>query len=321
MKLIPSYQEFVYDLPLNGKISPELAENLAEDFKEIESLNEGFLDSIKNSLSKSFLGSLSYINMIDKAREMILKDQKDFLSKRYSHEDEIDSLRNSLKSSTDSVNSERIKKTISNKENEYKTYVNMLEKRIEKTEDAISKMIEGNKRRSDYYDAGKSQDELILAEFEYKLAKARAKSDPKEIKELESKVKDAKKEAEEAQEELKASAEKAKEKSTGNESINRKKKFSEQIREVEETIDSLEKEIKDLKIKKTQQNGKLEYLDKNSLESKVKSLKKAKEDLKKFKSNKTSQNKTSNPKTGLTYFKGGRKQESSIAASEKNKKK
>jgi chromosome segregation ATPase len=287
MKLIPSYQEFVYDLPLNEKISPELAESLASDFEEIDSLNEGFLDSIKNTLSKTFLGSLSYINMIDKARASILKDQKDLLSKQYSYEDEMSSLRNSVKqaqTSVGSTNTDTIKKTISNKENEYKTYVNMVKKRIEKVEDAIDKIIEGNKRRSEYYDAGKSQDELEIAEFEYKLAKARSNSDPKEIKELESKVKDAKKEAEEAQEELKASAERAKEKSAGNEPTNQKKRLSEKIREIEETIDSLDKEIKDLKIKKTQQNGKLDYQDKDSLESKVKSLKKAQEDLRKFKS-------------------------------------
>ena len=63
MKLIPSYQEFVYDLPLNGKISPELAESLAAKFEEIDSLNEGFLDSIKNTffcrlkIGFHFLGS------------------------------------------------------------------------------------------------------------------------------------------------------------------------------------------------------------------------------------------------------------------------
>lgn len=208
MKLIPSYQEFVYDLPLNGKISPELAESLAAKFEEIESLNEGFLDSIKNTLSKTFLGSLSYINMIDKAREIVLKDQKDLLSKQYSHEDEIDSLNNQLKQlqeSGDKVNSERIKKSISNKENEYRTYVNMVKKRIVKAEDTISDVIKGNKRRSEYYDAGKSQDELAIAEFEYKLAKSRSNSDPKEIKSLEIKVKDAKKEAEEAKKEAEES--------------------------------------------------------------------------------------------------------------------
>jgi chromosome segregation ATPase len=278
MKLIPSYQEFVYDLPLNGKISPELAESLAVDFEEIDSLNEGFLDSIKNTLSKTFLGSLSYINMIDKAREMMLKDQKDLLSKKYSHEDEIDSLRNSLKVSADSVNSEKIKKTISNKENEYKTYVNMLGKRIEKTEDTLSKMVKDNKRRSEYYDAGKSQDELVISEFEYKLAKARAKTDPKEIKELESKVEDAKKQAEDAKKEIEkaAKAAKANKENKGggskkSQTGSGKGSLSSQIDKTEKLIKKVKDEIAVLKRKQIglEKKGKdLDKTDKMELESK-----------------------------------------------------
>ena len=279
MKLIPSYQEFVDSMDLNGKISPELAESLASDFQEIESLNEGFLDSIKNTLSKSFLGSLSYINMIDKAREMMLKDQKDLLSKKYSHEDEIDSLNSSLKqaqTSADSVNSDRIKKTIANKENEYKTYVNMVKKRIEKTEDTIYKIIEGNKRRSEYYDAGKSQDELTIAEFEYKLAKTRAGSDPKKIKELETKVKTAKEEAEEAQEELKASAEKQEKKEEGDK-LNKKSELSNNVDEIDSAIRRCEESITELEKKRADRpNKKLSPVDKESLESNKALLKKLK---------------------------------------------
>lgn len=276
MKLIPSYQEFVDDMSLNGKISPELAESLAADFKEIEFLNEGFLDSIKNTLSKTFLGSLSYINMIDKVRESILKDQKDLLTKKYSHSDEIDSLNASLKQaqkSKDSVKSDEISKTISNKENEYKTYVNMLNKRIERAEDAISKIIEGNKRRSEYYDAGKSQDELTLAEFEYKLAKARTNADPQKIRDLEIKVKDAKEEAEEAQQDLKLSAEKQA-KEDEDEKLLKKSALSTDIDEIESAIERYEKDIEELKIKRIQsRNKRLSTVDQDALKSKESSLK------------------------------------------------
>lgn len=306
MKLIPSYQEFVYDLPLNGKISPELAESLAAKFEEIEALNEGFLDSIKNTLSKTFLGSLSYINMIDKAREIVLKDQKDLLSKQYSHEDEIDSLNNQLKQfqeSGDKVNSERIKKSISNKENEYRTYVNMVKKRIVKAEDTISDVIKGNKRRSEYYDAGKSQDELAIAEFEYKLVKSRTNSDPKEIKSLEIKVKDAKKEATEAQDELKRSSEEAaaEDKLKDNE----KPKYWERAKRIQDKIEELKLEIRNLKRKEEDQGGKLDYSDSNTLKGKKASLREAEEDLKKLKSGpkpreKKNDQKNTNPKTGST---------------------
>jgi chromosome segregation ATPase len=281
MKLIPSYQEFVYDMPLQGKISPELAEKLAADFEEIDSLNEGFLDSIKNTLSKTFLGSLSYINMIDKARASILKDQKDLLSKQYSYEDEMSSLRNSVKqaqTSVGSTNTDTIKKTISNKENEYKTYVNMVKKRIEKVEDAIDKIIEGNKRRSEYYDAGKSQDELEIAEFEYKIAKARTKSDPKEIKELESKVEDAKKQAEDAKKEIEkaAKAAKANKENKGggskkSQTGSGKGSLSSQIDKTEKLIKKVKDEIAVLKRKQIglEKKGKdLDKTDKMELESK-----------------------------------------------------
>lgn len=316
MKLIPSYKEFVYDLPLNGKISPELAESLAEKFEEIESLNEGFLDSIKNTLSKTFLGSLSYVNMIDKAREMMLKDQRDLLSKQYTNEDEIDSLNNQLKQfqeSGDKVNLEKIKKTISNKENEYRTYVNMIKKRIDKTEDTISDMIKGNKRRSEYYDVGKSQDELAIAEFEYKLAKARSKADPKEIRALETKVKDAKKEAAEAQEELKRSSEEAA--AEDNLKGKGKPKYWEKAKEIEDKIEELKTDIRNLKRKKEDAGGKLSYSDSNSLKGKQSSLDKAKEDLKKLKyglkpEGKKNDQKDINPETGtkMKVSKGGNPQ-------------
>jgi hypothetical protein len=311
MKLIPSYQEFVDDMSLNGKISPELAESLAADFEEIESLNEGFLDSIKNTLSKTFLGSLSSVNMIDKAREMILKDQKDLLSKKYTHEDEIDSLKASLKQAQeakDTANVDKIGKTISNKENEYKTYVNMLRKRIEKTEDLASKIIKGNNRRSEYYDAGKSQDELIIVEFEYKLAKERAKSDPKEIKALEIKVKTAKEEAAEAQEELKKSAENQ-EKVAKEEKENKKSELSTDIDEIESAIEEYEKQIEELKIKKIKsKNKKLNPADQDRLESRVASLKKMQDKKKHIeKAMKGSRNKSGKIHANIKDFNKGQK--------------
>jgi hypothetical protein len=266
MKLIPSYQEFVYDMPLQGKISPELAEKLASDFEEIGAINEGFLDSIKNTLSKTFLGSLSHINMIDQSREILLKAKKELLTKRYAHEDEIESLNNNLKQaqgSDDEVNSSTIKKTILNKENEYKTYVKMINKGIEKSENTLVKVIDGNRRRKEYYEAGQSEDELQLAELEYKLAKERSESDPKKLKELEEDVKKRKEEAEEAKERLKKEEEEAKakmEKGKGKEkeeSVIPKgnltpegNKLLRNIQDMQDELDKLEVKISDLQHKK-----------------------------------------------------------------------
>ena len=97
MTLITNFQEFEETNPLNGKITPALAESLADYFAGEQGVNEGMFDSIKNTLSKTFLGSLSYLNMIDKVRSEVLKLEKESLQKKYAFEDEIDSLRNSIK--------------------------------------------------------------------------------------------------------------------------------------------------------------------------------------------------------------------------------
>jgi hypothetical protein len=315
MKLIPSYQEFVYDMPLQGKISPELAEKLAADFEEIGAINEGFLDSIKNALSKTFLGSLSHINMIDQSREILLKAKKELLIKRYAHEDEIESLNNNLKQAQDSgddVNSATIKKTILNKENEYKAYVKMVNKGIQKSEDTLVKVIDGNRRRKEYCEAGQSEDELELAELEYKLAKERSESDPKKLKELEEDVRKRKQEAEEAKDRLKKEEEEAKakmEKGKKEEEsgISKKNltpegnKLIRDIQSLQDDLDKLEVEISDLQHRKIDgtitQSGKMALAKKLELKKEYKT--KLRETEKKLRSNKKPEK-----KVNRTNFKG-----------------
>ena len=318
MKLIPSYQEFVYDLPLQGKISPKLAERLAADFEEIGSINEGFLDSIKNSLSKTFLGSLSHINMIDQSREILLKAKKELLTKRYAHEDEIESLNNNLKQaqkSGDEVNSATIKKTILNKENEYKAYLKMINKGIEKSEDTLVKVIDGNKRRKEYCEAGQSEDELELAELEYKLAKERSETDPKKIEELEDDVEKLRKEAEEAREKLKKEEEEAKKNLKKNPvdpdidpAVNNQNptpatnKLIREIQDMQNKLDNVEQEIIDLEHEKLDntitQAGKLSLAKKKELKKDYKAKLK---DLEiNLKSKKKPTGKKKNNTTGLS---------------------
>jgi hypothetical protein len=58
----------------------------------------------------------------------------------------------------------------------------MVKARIEKALNTLSDAIKGNKRRMEYWEAGKAEDELVLAEFEYALAKQRASASPEELK-------------------------------------------------------------------------------------------------------------------------------------------
>jgi hypothetical protein len=314
MKLIPSYQEFVYDLPLQGKISPKLAESLAADFEEIGSINEGFLDSIKNALSKTFLGSLSHLNMIDQSREILLKAKKELLMKRYAHEDEIESLNNNLKQaqkSGDEVNIASIKKTITNKENEYKAYLKMINKGIEKSEDTLVKVIDGNRRRKEYCEAGQSEDELELAELEYKLAKGRSETDPKKIEELEDDVEKRRKEAEEARKRLEEEEAEAKKKLKKNQvdpdtdpAINNQNptpatnKLIREIQDMQNKLDNVEQEILDLEHEKL--DGTITHAGKLSLAKKKELKKDYKAKLKDLEKNLKSKKKPANKKNNVT---------------------
>ena len=213
MKQISNFQDFEQENPLNEKITPQIAESLAVYFSQEEGpLNEaGFFDSIKNTLSKTFLGSLSYINIIDKVRAEVLKLEKDLVTKRYAFEDEMESLKKDLKSLISSGNEAMVaktKKTMELKRKEHETYENMTSTRIEKGLSALRDAIKENKRRKEYYEAGKAQDELELVEFEYALAKKRSTAGSQELRDLEEEIRKAKQDAQKAQEDLKSSSEK-----------------------------------------------------------------------------------------------------------------
>jgi hypothetical protein len=256
MTLITNFQEFEETNPLHGKITPALAESLAEYFAGEESVNEGVFDSIKNTLSKTFLGSLSYISMIDKVRAEVLKLEKESIQKKYAFEDEIGSLKNSIKElakNKDEAGIDRVSKTVDAKTKEYQSYGKMTNLRIEKAISTIKDAIKGNKRRMEYWEAGKSQDELNLAEFEYTVAKQRASSNPEDLKGLEEEIKKAKDEAEKTKKKLEDDAKNQKEKEEGKgkedssdyrESLKSKKGRIEAIAKLDHEIIDLEKEMK-----------------------------------------------------------------------------
>lgn len=277
MTLIPSFQEFEENNPLNGRITPALAESLADYFAGEEAVNEGVFDSIKNTLSKTFLGSLSYISMIDKVRAEVLKLEKESLQKKYAFEDEIDSLKNSIKEfskNKDEAGVDRVSKTIDSKTKEYQSYGKMTNLRIEKAISTIKEAIKGNKRRMEYWEAGKSQDELDLAEFEYRLAKQRATSNPEDLKDLAEEIKRAKDEAEKSKKKLETDAKNQEKKekegsSDYTESLKNKKGRIEAIAKLDHEIIDLEKELKSTK----------KDFDKKQIQREIDKLKGTKEDI------------------------------------------
>ena len=277
MTLIPSFQEFEENNPLDGKITPALAESLADYFAGEEAVNEGVFDSIKNTLSKTFLGSLSYISMIDKVRAEVLKLEKESLQKKYAFEDEMDSLKNSIKElskNKDEAGIDRVNKTIDSKTKEYQSYGKMTNLRIEKAISTIKEAIKGNKRRMEYWEAGKSQDELDLAEFEYRIAKQRASSNPEDLKDLQEEIKKAKDEAEKSKKKLETDAKNQEKKekegsSDYRESLKNKKGRIEAIAKLDHEIIDLEKELKSTK----------KDFDKKQIQREIDKLKGTKEDI------------------------------------------
>jgi hypothetical protein len=161
----------------------------------------------------------------------------------------------------------------------------MVKARIEKALNTLSDAIKGNKRRMEYWEAGKAEDELVLSEFEYSLAKQRASASPEELKTLEAEIKKAKDEVQKSQQELKDQAEKDKKKegseniegvktldkpsSDYRKSLKSKKGKMEAIAEIEHQIIDLKKELKS-----TRNN-----FDKNEIERKITSLKGTKRDI------------------------------------------
>lgn len=157
-----------------------------------EEINEKlFNDIFKNKLSKIFLGSMSKINMMDRAMDGILDSHKKIIDKRNKYEDEVSIEDNLRKYSIDPASDSR-KREIKTKE--INTFVkNELEK-IKKLELIIKKIIDNNQRRNNYYLAKKADINADIAEYEYSLAKKRASA--KELAEYEKKLKMKREEAE-----------------------------------------------------------------------------------------------------------------------------
>jgi len=172
---------------------------LLESSETYHTLNEGKLtDYLKNQLSKAFLGPLSKISMIDKARRVLIDHEIAKIEKRYSIEKEINRMNASGAEKTSISNRREAKMR------ELEVFNKQQELKIKQAKDYIDDVIDGNQRRQDYFDVGRAEDLIGLAELEYKLAKTSANSNKLEL--LLNKVSKAKKKAATKLAALKASA-------------------------------------------------------------------------------------------------------------------
>ncbi len=259
MKNLPSFNDFKKYEHLIESSSFELR----EEFKSLEcanpshTVNEGaFGDYIKNSLSKFFLGSLSHVGMIDKARKILVDLEIDGIEKRAAFEESVDALESQIDGLSSINDKERItalERDRDSKIKEFETFLKTNSLKIKKAKDFINKAIDNNTRRREYYEAGRADDEIALAELEYKMAKD--KSDAEDIKRFEERIMKKKKEAEEKAQDLKDRMEKDEEskKPENVEDLSvdpeaeKKKVSSRKAKDIIERKKDLEKEIADLK--------------------------------------------------------------------------
>jgi hypothetical protein len=182
MKNMPSFSEFKKYDDLLESADPSLVEELRnlETADTEYPVNEGYLtNSIKNSLSKFLLGSFSSLNMIDEARDIILQLKLDMIKKRDQFEKVLSKLDNDIDIAANAGQKDKIDaiaKERENKQAEMEKYMEAQELKVKKSEDVATKLVNNKERRRQYLEAGYADDEIKIAELEYKLAKSKSKS-------------------------------------------------------------------------------------------------------------------------------------------------
>ena len=271
MKKIMRFNEYENLIPLTESAYPGLVRELnnLERAEPIHSVNEGqLLNKIKNSFSKFFLGPLSRVGIIDEARRVLLELEIDILEQKHQKKKEIEEIEDQISSLSRSDDKEKIRALLKDKESKFseiESYIKSQGLKIKKTLDFIKKTIDGNERRKEYYEVGRAEDEIALAELEYKLAKE--KGDESNLKKYLDKVDsakaDAQKKAEDLGSEIKKDGEAGKEESSPEQLVldpekEKKKIGGRKVRDVVKRKNELSREIIDLK---------------EEIESKLKSLK------------------------------------------------
>jgi len=164
------------------------------------SLNEklNLLDNIKNNISKNFLGSLSYIKMIDDLIKKLSDIEKETIKKSYDYEDSIDEIEIKIDEASRKGNSPLVKtlqRQRIRKSEELKSFMNNQRAKMKNGVNLIEKAVARKARRKEYAKLKLSDKDYEIAEFTYNYAKKKA-SDPKEVSELKTKYEKAREKVE-----------------------------------------------------------------------------------------------------------------------------
>ena len=201
MKSIPSFEDFEQYEGLIENLDPAFLKELRSiEIPEITSpINEGRIANfLTNKLSKFLLGSFSGVGMIDEAVRVILSLELDLIQKASDlrkaiakFDEQIDQpAKEGNKEKIDVIAKEREAKT-----NEFDAYEKAQNLKLKKARDVAKQIVDGNSRRKEYLDSCYAENEIEMAELEYKLAKERSE-DQTALKAYEEKLAKAREEAE-----------------------------------------------------------------------------------------------------------------------------
>lgn len=201
MKSIPSFEDFEQYEGLIENLDPTFLKELRSiEIPEITSpINEGRIANfLTNKLSKFLLGSFSGVGMIDEAVRVILSLELDLIQKASDlrkaiakFDEQMDQLaKEGNKEKIDVISKEREAKT-----NEFDAYEKAQNLKLKKARDVAKQIVDGNSRRKEYLDSCYAENEIEMAELEYKLAKERSE-DQTALKAYEEKLAKAREEAE-----------------------------------------------------------------------------------------------------------------------------
>lgn len=201
MKTIPSFEDFEQYEGLIENLDPSFLKQLRsiEIPETISHINEGRIANfLTNKLSKFLLGSFSGVGMIDEAIKVTLALELDLIQKASDFKKEVVKIEDQIDQLTKEGNKDKIAALSKEREakmNEFDAYEKAQNLKLKKTREVAKQIVNGNARRKEYLDSCYAENEIEMAELEYRLAKERSE-DQTALKSYQERIDKAKEEAE-----------------------------------------------------------------------------------------------------------------------------
>jgi DNA repair exonuclease SbcCD ATPase subunit len=144
------------------------------------------------------LGSFSGVGMIDEAIKVVLAIELDLIQKSSDFKKEVAKIEDQIDQLSKEKNTDKITALSKEREakmNEFDAYEKAQNLKLKKARDVAKQIVNGNSRRKEYLDSCYAENEIEMAELEYRLAKERSE-DQTALKSYEEKLAKAREEAE-----------------------------------------------------------------------------------------------------------------------------